>query len=139
MIMSDHKISIIPAGLSPKVPAYWDAIAERARGMLARFEEEEKPQKLTYALGWGARTVVVEALDQAKQHLGTNRNAKALAHLCMDYLQHGPKVRAMESVALKGEIRKMRVEELMEQMGPDEVTAAFNRVFPARTILDDPK
>ena len=80
--MDAEQISVIPANLSPKDPAYWDAIAERAREMLARFEEEEKPKKVIFNLSWENRFFVEGALDQAKEHLGTNRNAKALAHVC---------------------------------------------------------
>ena len=50
--------------------------------MLARFEEEEKPKKVMFNLSWENRFFVEGALDQAKEHLGTNRNAKALAHVC---------------------------------------------------------
>ena len=63
--MAAEQISVMPANLSSKDPAYWDAIAERAREMLARFEEEEKPQKLTFALRWEARTQYKAALSDA--------------------------------------------------------------------------
>jgi len=85
-------------------------MSNRLRAMRARFDEEEKPQEITFMLGWEARKMVQEALAQANEHLGTNGSAKAIKHVCEEYLKFGPKARTMEGVTTKNKIRNQCIE-----------------------------
>ena len=53
-------------------------------------------------------------------------------------MRHGPKVRAMESLKEKAELKNKRLEDIMTEMGPAEVMRVFNRAFPAH-LVDYPK
>lgn len=137
--MSDE----ISQGVQPPITLenqdYWDTVSNRVRAKRARFDEEEKPQEITFMLGWESRTIVKEALAQANEHLGTNGSAKAIKHVCEEYLKFGPKVRAIESVAIKEKIRNQCLEQLLNEVGPTEAIKIFNHVFPALAMPDVPK
>ncbi len=139
MTMQDEEFAVSPPEPSRVDPEYWEGVRQQAREEVERLREEESPKKVTFNLSWEDRFVVDGALHEAREHTGTNRNARALAHVCMDYMKHGPKIRAMESAAEKSEIKRMRLEEIMKQVGPSEAMATFNRVFPAHAVLDYPK
>lgn len=139
MTTKDAKAEGTSSAPGPDKPDQWERIGREAKEQLARMREEDKPRKVSFKLDWLARKIVGEAIQWAKEHTGTNRDAKALHHICEDYLINGPKARAMRGISMKSEIKKLRLEEIMEQMGPVEVMATYDRVFPAPAIVDHPK
>ncbi len=108
--MSDE----ISQGVQPPITLenqdYWDTVSNRVRAKRARFDEEEKPQEITFMLGWESWKMVQEALTQANEHSGTNGSAKAIKHVCEEYLKFGPKARTMEGVTTKNKIRNQCIE-----------------------------
>lgn len=137
--MSDENSQGVQPPITLENQDYWDTVSNRVLAIRARFDEEEKPQEITFVLGWEARKMVQEALAQANEHLGTNGSAKAIQHVCEEYLKFGPKVRAMESVTIKDKIRNQRIEQLLNEAGPTEAIEIFNHVFPALAMPDVPK
>ncbi len=69
--------------------------------MHARLKEKSKPKRITFELTWEDNIAVEEAISRANTYCGTNDTSRALAHICQDYLNHGPHVRQMNSMADK--------------------------------------
>lgn len=137
--MSDEISQVPTTPTSPGKQDYWDLEINRLRKMRARFDEEESPQNITFMLGWESLTIVKEALTQANEFSGTNGSAKAIKHICQEYIQHGPRAQAAESLAVKNKIQTQHIEQILDEVGPTKAMEIFNRVFPAYPVPDAPK
>jgi hypothetical protein len=137
-MINEEEIVMLSPDFGPSDPDYMRKLGNWARQRTVRLIEEKKPKDVTFRLSEDARLALQGALHDAKEHTGTNRNSKALAHICVEYLQRGPKVRAMESLTEKNRYRGKRLEQIMAEMGPAEVMRVFNRTFPAH-LVDYPK
>ena len=90
-----------PYWLHPADPRYWEHQRQRVLEMHARLEEKSKPKSITFELAWEDHVIVEEAINRANTYCGTNDAARALLHICQDYLSHGPHVRCLDSMAEK--------------------------------------
>ena len=113
-------------------PEYWEHQRERAVALRAELEEADRPKTVSFRLAWDAHMAVEEALRLATQYTGTTRRARALEHVCTEYLSCGPHARAVESISAKHAAREARLEDLMKEAGPARVTELFKKLFPGR-------
>ena len=90
-----------PYWLNPNDPRYWEYQQQRLQEMCARLEEKSKPKNITFELAWEDNMIVEEAINRANIFCGTNDTSRALAHICQNYLIHGPHVRCLSSMAKK--------------------------------------
>jgi len=80
---------------------FWDHQRQRALEMHARLDEQSKPKSIKFELAWIDNAVVEEALRRANIYCGTHDAARALVHICQYYLNHGPQVQCLTSMAAK--------------------------------------
>ena len=90
-----------PYWLNQNDPRYWEHQRQRVLEMHARLDEQSKPKSIQIELAWEDNIVMQEAISRANTYCGTNDTSRALAHICQDYLSHGPHVRHMNSMAAK--------------------------------------
>ena len=94
-----------PYWLHPNDPRFWEHHRNRALEMHARLEQQSKPKSINIELAWEHHIVLEEALRRANTYCGTNDTSRALFHICKDYLNHGPHVRCLNSMAGKKKTR----------------------------------
>ena len=90
-----------PYWLNQNDPRYWEHQRQRVLEMHARLEEKSKPKSIKFELAWDDSVVVEEALQRANTYCGTHDAARGLVHICQDYLNRGPHVRCLDSMAEK--------------------------------------
>lgn len=115
-------------------PEYWEGQRKWVGEMHARLDEKAKPKDVTFNLTEGELVVMEEVVRRARELGGTTSNSHALVDVCEYYLNHGPHVGVMDTIAIRREMREARLEYLMEKLGPRDVIEAFNRAFPTWAI-----
>lgn len=105
---------------------------EWAEELLEQIAYLDAPKKLIVNLTGEDHEWVLCAVQEAKNYLGTTHKSKAVVHMATEYLKHGPKHQAMESIKLKAAIRKEALERQMRELGPDAVMEVYAKAFPEK-------
>ena len=88
-----------PYWLHPNDPRYWEHQEKQTREMRAHFEETKKPLLVTLKISAEDKFWVEQAIRLANQFYGTQDPTKAMFHICMDFLKHGPHERHLDAMA----------------------------------------
>ena len=125
-----HKGHADPVWLHPEKPEFWERQKAELDKMAVRLAEASKSKMYKFKVPADDRIIVDEAIQKALEHTGTASPGKALDHICQTYLAAGPHVQAFDRMEARARAKKIGLEHLMKEAGPDMVLETFKGLFP---------